>query len=208
MNIGQSIYDLFGGNGEIGILICIFLIFLLDALLIPTLPELFFVLGFMAGAEYRDPLVFGGELLLMAILAEVVGIFSLYYVVKHIRVPKKVEKLVGTYTKFLVMGDERLLLLNRVAPMIPLAGAFIAISKWDIKKSMFYIVIGCVAKYGIIMLLSNFFYDFFSSGEAQTFTLIMIFAVIGVSLVLSYIMKKRHGLDGKDAGEEPPGGGE
>ena len=23
MNIGQSIYDLFGGNGEIGILLCI-----------------------------------------------------------------------------------------------------------------------------------------------------------------------------------------
>ena len=36
MNIGQSIYDLFGGNGEIGILLCIFLIFLLDALVIPT----------------------------------------------------------------------------------------------------------------------------------------------------------------------------
>ena len=69
-NIGQIIYDLFGDNGDLGVLLCIFLIFLLDALLVPTLPELFFILGFMAGAEHNTPIVFGCELLLMAILAE------------------------------------------------------------------------------------------------------------------------------------------
>lgn len=195
INIGQVIYDLFGDNGDLGVLLCIFLIFLLDALLIPTLPELFFILGFMAGAEHNTPIVFGCELLLMAILAELVGILSLYYVVKHIRIPKKIEKLVDTYTKFLVMGDERLLLLNRIAPMIPFAGAFIAIAKWDLKKSIFYIVLGCVLKYGIIMLLSNMFLDFFSSDQAQLFMIIMIVVVIAVSMVLSIVVKKRHGID-------------
>ena len=194
-NIGQIIYDLFGDNGDLGVLLCIFLIFLLDALLVPTLPELFFILGFMAGAEHNTPIVFGCELLLMAILAELVGILSLYYVVKHIRIPKKIEKLVDTYTKFLVMGDERLLLLNRIAPMIPFAGAFIAIAKWDLKKSIFYIVLGCVLKYGIIMLLSNMFLDFFSSDQAQLFMIIMIVVVIAVSMVLSIVVKKRHGID-------------
>ena len=195
VNIGQVIYDLFGDNGDLGVLLCIFLIFLLDALLVPTLPELFFILGFMAGAEHNTPIVFGCELLLMAILAELVGILSLYYVVKHIRIPKKIEKLVDTYTKFLVMGDERLLLLNRIAPMIPFAGAFIAIAKWDLKKSIFYIVLGCVLKYGIIMLLSNMFLDFFSSDQAQLFMIIMIIVVIAVSMVLSIVVKKRHGID-------------
>ena len=195
INIGQVIYDLFGDNGDLGVLLCIFLIFLLDALLVPTLPELFFILGFMAGAEHNTPIVFGCELLLMAILAELVGILSLYYVVKHIRIPKKIEKLVDTYTKFLVMGDERLLLLNRIAPMIPFAGAFIAIAKWDLKKSIFYIVLGCVLKYGIIMLLSNMFHDFFSSDQAQLFMIIMIVVVIAISMVLSIVVKKRHGFD-------------
>lgn len=195
VNIGQVIYDLFGDNGDLGVLLCIFLIFLLDALLVPTLPELFFILGFMAGAEHNTPIVFGCELLLMAILAELVGILSLYYVVKHIRIPKKIEKLVDTYTKFLVMGDERLLLLNRIAPMIPFAGAFIAIAKWNLKKSIFYIVLGCVLKYGIIMLLSNMFLDFFSSDQAQLFMIIMIVVVIAVSMVLSIVVKKRHGID-------------
>ena len=195
INIGQVIYDLFGDNGDLGVLLCIFLIFLLDALLVPTLPELFFILGFMAGAEHNTPIVFGCELLLMAILAELVGILSLYYVVKHIRIPNKIEKLVDTYTKFLVMGDERLLLLNRIAPMIPFAGAFIAIAKWNLKKSIFYIVLGCVLKYGIIMLLSNMFLDFFSSDQAQLFMIIMIVVVIAVSMVLSIVVKKRHGID-------------
>ena len=199
-NIGQIIYDLFGDNGDLGVLLCIFLIFLLDALLVPTLPELFFILGFMAGAEHNTPIVFGCELLLVAILAELVGILSLYYVVKHIRIPKKIEKLVDTYTKFLVMGDERLLLLNRIAPMIPFAGAFIAIAKWDLKKSMFYIVLGCVLKYGIIMLLSNMFLDFFNSDQAQLFMIIMIVVVIAVSMIMSSVIKKRHGLDEK----QPP----
>lgn len=199
INIGQSIYDLFGGNGDLGILLCIFLIFLLDALLVPTLPELFFILGFMAGAEHNVPIVFGCELLAAAVLAELAGIFSLYYVVKHIRIPKKIEKLVDTYTGFLVMGDERLLLLNRVAPMIPFAGAFIAIAGWDTKKSAFYITVGCVLKYGVIMLLGNAMLGFFSSDRAEIFMIIMIFAVIGISMFLSFVVKKRRGLDGKDS---------
>ncbi len=199
INIGQSIYDLFGGNGDLGILLCIFLIFLLDALLIPTLPELFFILGFMAGAEHNEPVVFGCELLAAAVLAELVGIFSLYYVVKHIRIPKKIEKLVDTYTGFLVMGDERLLLLNRVAPMIPFAGAFIAIAGWDTRKSAFYIAVGCVLKYGVIMLLGNAMLGFFSSDRAEIFMIIMIFAVIGISMFLSFVVKKRRGLDGKNS---------
>ena len=90
------------------------------------------------------------------------------------------------------MVDEILLLLNRIAPMIPFAGAFIAIAKWDLKKSMFYIVLGCVLKYGIIMLLSNMFLDFFNSDQAQLFMIIMIVVVIAVSMIMSFVIKKRH----------------
>jgi len=194
MGIGDFVYDLFGSNGEWGLILCIFIIFLLDAFLFPTLPELFFVIAYMGGQEYGGGLAFDACLLLAAIAAELVGIFSLYYVVKHVRVPKKIEKLLNMYTKFLLLGDERLLLLNRVAPMIPFAGAFIAISRWNPYKSAAYIVIGCVAKFGVIMLLADFFYSFFGSSQAELFTIIMIFAVIGISVAASVIVKKRKGL--------------
>lgn len=194
IDIGGWIYGLFGADGEWGILLCIFLIFLLDALVIPTLPELFFVMGFMAGTEYNNPLIFGAELIGVAVIAEILGILALYYVVEHIRIPHKVEKLVDRYIGFLVMGDERLLLLNRVAPMIPFAGAFISIAGWNIVKSLKYVILGCVLKFGAIMIMSDFFYRYFSGGEAQTVTLIFIFAVITASFVFSVVMKKRKGL--------------
>ena len=197
MNLGQAIYDLFGANGEWGLVLCIFLIFLLDALLIPTLPELFFVLAFIGGANYGHPLLFGVELLIAAVIAEQIGIFSLYLVVKKYnhKIPKKIQSALDKYTQFLVVSDEKLLLLNRVAPMLPFAGAFVAILNWSVPKSAFYIAIGCVVKFGFIMMLSNFFYNYFQSEESQIITLVMILVVIAVSIVLSFFVKKKKGIE-------------
>ena len=197
MNLGQAIYDLFGANGEWGLVMCIFLIFLLDALLIPTLPELFFVLAFIGGANYGHPLLFGVELLIAAVIAEQIGIFSLYLVVKKYnhKIPKKIQSALDKYTQFLVVSDEKLLLLNRVAPMLPFAGAFVAILNWSVPKSAFYIAIGCVVKFGFIMMLSNFFYNYFQSEESQIITIVMILAVIAVSIVLSFFVKKKKGIE-------------
>ena len=197
MNLGQAIYDLFGANGEWGLVLCIFLIFLLDALLIPTLPELFFVLAFIGGANYGHPLMFGVELLTAAVIAEQIGIFSLYLVVKKYnhKIPKKIQSALDKYTQFLVVSDEKLLLLNRVAPMLPFAGAFVAILNWSVPKSAFYIAIGCVVKFGFIMMLSNFFYNYFQSEESQIITIVMILAVIAVSIILSFFVKKKKGIE-------------
>ncbi|MDR3283224.1 MAG: hypothetical protein LBS92_06450 [Candidatus Methanoplasma sp.] len=188
-NIGEWIYGVFGGN-ELGVLLCIFLIFMLDAVMFPTLPEVFFAMGVM----YRPDLAFGVELLLVAIIAEIAGTLALYLVVSRVRVPARIERLVGKYVGFLVLGDERLLLVNRIAPMIPFAGAFISIMKWDIKKSLAYILLGCVLKYGAIAILSGFFYSYFSSGTAQTVTIVMIAIVIAASVASSLVMSKRKGL--------------
>ncbi|MCQ2079408.1 MAG: hypothetical protein MJZ38_05055 [archaeon] len=195
MDIGQAIYDFFGSNGELGLVFCIFLLFLLDALLIPTLPELFFILAYIGGAKYGHPELFGVEILIAAILAEQVGIFSLYYVVKHVSIPKKIQGVADKYTKFLITSDEKLLLVNRVAPVLPFAGAFIAILGWNPRKSSLYIALGCIVKFGVILILSQFFFEFFSSGEAQIFTIIMILVVIGVSIACSTLLKKRKGLE-------------
>ena len=56
------------------------------------------------------------------------------------------------------------------------------------------IVLGCVLKYGIIMLASSFFYGYFGSDTAQTVMLVVIVAVIVISFVASYVKKKRSGL--------------
>ena len=78
--------------------------------------------------------------------------------------------------------------------MIPFAGAFIAIMKWNIKKSMMYVVIGCVVKYGLILLMSEMFHNYFESSMAQVMTLVFVIVVIIVSFIASIIVKKKRGL--------------
>ena len=194
MSFGDWLFSLFDGLGPEWVLLCICLLFLLDAILIPTLPEVFFIMGF----DRQPTVLFGGELLLAAIIGELIGIFSLYYVVKHIRVPKRISKIADKYVNFLIVrrSDERCK-MNRIAPMIPFAGAFIAlIESWDPKKCVFYIVTGCILKYGAILLASGFFYTFFTGRMAQQVMLMFIIAVIVVSFIASYVKKKRSGLEG------------
>ena len=193
MSFGDWLFSLFDGLGPEWVLLCICLLFLLDAILIPTLPEVFFIMGF----DRQPTVLFGGELLLAAIIGELIGIFSLYYVVKHIRIPKRISKIADKYVNFLIVSDEKALLMNRIAPMIPFAGAFIAlIESWDPKKCVFYIVTGCILKYGAILLASGFFYTFFTGRMAQQVMLVFIIAVIVVSFIASYVKKKRSGLEG------------
>lgn len=193
MNFGDWLFSLFDGFGPEWVLLCIGLLFLLDALLVPTLPEVFFIIGF----DRQPTALFGAELLGVAIIGELTGIFTLYYIVKHIRVPKKISRIADRYVNFLIVSDEKALLMNRVAPMIPFAGAFIAlVDSWDPKKCVFYIVTGCILKYGAILLASGFFYSFFTGRMAQQVMLIFIIAVIVVSFVASYVKKRKTGLEG------------
>ncbi len=169
-----------------------FLIFLIDAIVFPALPEVFFILGF----DYNPTPVFGVLLILMAVVAELVGVFSLYFIVKHIRVPKKISFMVDRYVNFLLVSDEKVMLINRIAPMIPFAGAFIAlVNTWNPRKCALYIVIGCILKYGVILLASSFFYSYFSGDTALKVTVCFVIIILAVSFVASYIRKKRTGWD-------------
>lgn len=179
--------------GDPGIVLCVFLLFLIDALVFPTLPELFMVLGFGANPTPG----FGLILLAAAIAAELIGVFSLYFVVSRIRVPERISRIVNKYIDFLVFSDEKIILVNRVAPMIPFLGAFIAIvDHWDKRKCALYIVIGCIAKYGVILLASGFFLNYLGSDTAQSVTLAFIFAVLIASFIASFVKKRKEGLEG------------
>ena len=192
-SISEWMLDVFGPHGAIGIIVFVALIFFIDAVFFPTLPELFFLIGFM---YMPSSFTFGISLLVAASIGAILGISLLYGIVDHIRVPERIRKVADKYVNFLMVSDERIFLVNRFAPMIPFAGAFISIiDEWDYKKSMLYIVVGCYLKYGFILLFSGFFFVFFSSDMAQTFTIVMTMAVIIISFILSFYKKKKSGLD-------------
>lgn len=189
--IGDWLYGVFGPYGYIGILVFIFLLFYIDSLIFPTLPEVFFILSFM----YDPTPYWGMMLLLVGAVAEFVGVTSLYLVVERIRVPERIRSVADKYSKFLILNDERMILVNRVAPVMPFTGAFISlIESWDIKRAWFYLILGYVLKYGAILLFANFFFAFFSGPQAEVLSIVMIIIVMAVSLFMAYRKKKREGL--------------
>ena len=189
--IGDWLYGVFGPYGYIGILVFIFLLFYIDSLIFPTLPEVFFILSFM-----YDPTPYWGMiLLLVGAVAEFAGVTSLYLVVERIRVPERIRSVADKYSKFLILNDDRMILVNRVAPVMPFTGAFISlIESWEIKRAWFYLILGYVLKYGAILLFANFFFAFFSGPQAEVLSIVMIIIVMAVSLFMAYRKKKREGL--------------
>ena len=189
--IGDWLYGVFGPYGYIGILVFIFLLFYIDSLIFPTLPEVFFILSFM-----YDPTPYWGMiLLLVGAVPEFAGVTSLYLVVERIRVPERIRSVADKYSKFLILNDERMILVNRVAPVMPFTGAFISlIESWEIKRAWFYLILGYVLKYGAILLFANFFFAFFSGPQAEVLSIVMIIIVMAVSLFMAYRKKKREGL--------------
>ena len=199
MGVGDFLFDLFAGLGDQGILICIFLLFLLDALLVPTVPELFFILAIGANTSWEFSLL----VLVVGFAGEMVGVFFLYNVVKRTGLSKRVDKALKKYINFLIVSDEKVMLINRIAPMVPFTGAVMAAmrKRWDVRKCLLWLVIGYVFKYGLIMLFGQTATTYFEGGTSRTVMLIAIIAMIVVSAVVAFIRKKKMGIDQQEVEE-------
>jgi membrane protein DedA with SNARE-associated domain len=189
-SITDIIISIFSPTSVVGGLICIFLLFYIDAIIFPTVPELFTV-GIFALQTQISTLGFGLLILITIAISEILGFCTLYYLVKKVRVPRLIQKGVDRFRAFLIYPDERMILVNRIAPVLPFMGAFASICNWNLRKSLTYVLIGGVAKYGILLLASGLFIAFWDPQTATTVVLIMVIAVIAISFVASYFRKKK-----------------
>ena len=176
----------FGPGGE---LVFLFVILCVDAMLVPTLPELF-VLVLML--EFPGNIGWGVMLLVVVVAAELTGNFILFSVFKRVRLPKIFEKTMKKWVGFLALHDERIILVNRVAPILPFVGAFIAMMKWNPRRSFFYIFVGGTAKYAVLLAFVIAFNQIFEANTARNVTISMILAIIIVSFVQGYFARKKH----------------
>jgi membrane protein YqaA with SNARE-associated domain len=202
-SVGEAFYGLFSPLGLAGWLICVFLLFYIDAIVFPTLPELFVVLFFMAGHDTMPDWALWSLFVLTIAVAEVLGLTTLYLVIRRVRVPPKIASAVERYRRFLLCTDERMILLNRVAPILPFIGAFVAICNWSFRRSVFYLVLGGTLKYGLILAASSYFLTYFEKGLAADFTLLMVIAIMAISFIVSTYRKRRAGQDGGECGQSP-----
>ncbi len=189
--LGDLINDFTGGNIYL-LLIGSFLIFYLDAMVPTMLPEIL-ILTFI-GTKPDDMSTFIWLLLLlcMANLGDVSGNYTIYLLFKkwgwfHKKVSVKLKKYVG----FLLVKDEKLILLNRVAPALPMCGVFMAACEWDIKKSLFYIYLGGLIKYSIILIIFGLLDWLYNPDIAFWITLISVIVFLIPSFYLGRRKQKR-----------------
>lgn len=166
----------------------LFLIFLIDSMIFPALPDFFLLVIYAVNPHEAW---WGILLWVVAISASFSGNSLLYALVKRFTPPAPIRRVMRTYADLLILTDERMLLVNRVAPVLPYTGAFIAVNRWDYWRSMEYIVVGAAVKFGVLLLLSRTFYSLFETGMAQNATFVLIVITIVVSLIGSAYEKRR-----------------
>ena len=186
--IGQDILDLFADLGDVGMLLAIILIIWLDGTAFPTVPEIWMV--FIFGA-HPDSFSWGATLVIVATLAGLAGNLTLYSLVKIAKLPNWIQKKMRQYTQFLIVKDERLLILNRFAPIVPYTGAFVAACGWNLKKSVIYLVISGMAKSAVIVAISWLSFDNLREEVAFWVAVGVVATMVTASIISSLIYRGR-----------------
>jgi len=159
MALGDWIRDAFAFLGPGGILAAMFLIFLVDAAIFPALPEVFIVLFYqqLVDTWFWSTAPAAGSLLVLALAGDLCGNAGMYGIMKWFyargKVPRILEKAMKKWTSFLAVRDERIILVNRIAPAVPFTGAFIAVCGWNLRRSLAYVLLGGVVKYVLLLVL-------------------------------------------------------
>jgi membrane protein YqaA with SNARE-associated domain len=195
-SVADWLYGLFAFLGPAGTLVALFFVFVIDAAVIPALPELAVVLSYLYRTPGTEPLSWALLLLVMAVAGEVVGNTVMFLWVRKLVVdrghlPKVVDRMMKGWTKLLLVRDERIILVNRIAPVVPFVGAFIAVVGWSFPKSLAYIVLGAAAKYALLLLLVGYLGVVYDPSTATLLTVGAVIILVVVSVLASIIIRRR-----------------
>ncbi len=187
---------LFAFLGPLGTLVALFFVFVIDAAVVPALPELAVVLSFLYRAPGTDPLPWAALLLGMALAGEVVGNTLMFLWVRKLVVdrghlPRIIDRAMKGWTKLLLVRDERIILVNRIAPVVPFVGAFIAVVGWSFPKSLAFIVIGALAKYSLLLVLVGYLGIVYDPNTATLVTVGAVLVLVAASVGASLILRRR-----------------
>jgi len=195
-SLDEFLGALFGSLGPVGSLVALLLIFAVDAALFPALPEAWIVVTFTYRPEVLDPLLWAVMLLATAVVGDLLGTSALYTVVRRVvikgrRMPGWLERGMKKWTEFLLVRDERVILLNRIAPVVPFVGAFIATLDWDYRRSMAYVAAGGLAKYAALLFVVVIVGVAYDVGTARWITLALVAIVVIGSFLAAWLVRRK-----------------
>jgi uncharacterized membrane protein YdjX (TVP38/TMEM64 family) len=176
-------------NGLWYALLAVLAFVVIDACVFPALPDLFAALAFLL-----EPSLWWGLAILGTVCAgEIFGNSLLFALVKRKRLPGFAEKAMKKWVDFLVVSDERALLLNRFAPMIPYSGAFIATCGWSYPRSITIIAAGGLVKYSILLGIVYVLQAALDPGVTGLATVVAVVTILILSLAASKLLRDRKG---------------
>jgi membrane protein YqaA with SNARE-associated domain len=193
MSILNDAFATFASYGPLGMLVGLFLVVFFDAIVVPVGPEL------LAIAIYSTNLDAVWAVLIVATVAsaQVSGTSLLYLIGRHPRLlPKYIRNVMIKYQSSLLIKDERMIFVNCFVPILPFLGAFVAISRWDYKKSMFLVALGGAIKYSLFLSMSRTFHYLFTKGIAQKASLLTVLGVLVASGI--YALYRRRAFDRRE----------
>ena len=195
-SVANWLSGLFAFLGPAGTLIALLLVFVIDAAIIPALPELALVLSYLYRGPDINSILWALLLLGMAIVGEVIGNTLMFLWVRRLVVdrghlPKLLERAMHGWTQFLLVRDERIILVNRIAPVVPFVGAFIAVIGWSYPRSVLYIVLGAAAKYSVLLVLVGYLGLIYDPNTATLVTVSAVLIIVGISIAASLVIRRR-----------------
>ena len=195
-SVDEILVALFASLGPAGSLIAILLVFALDAAVFPALPEAWIVVTYSYRPEVFTPTAWAGLLLLTAVAGDILGTSVLYALVRRVlvqgrRMPHWLEAGMRRWTGFLLVRDERVILLNRLAPVVPFVGAFMATLRWNFPRSIAFVAVGGLAKYAFLLYLVFAIGVAYNVGTARAITLFLVVIVVALSFLGAWFFRRR-----------------
>lgn len=178
----QIINSVWSLGGIEWLVLVLFAIFFIDAI-IPLLPEMFALLAFLS----HPTVAMGCLIIVVAALGDVLGNLSLFHLLRAFGIPQFLKNWITRYTDFLVIKGEKIVLFNRLVPLVPIVGPFIIACGWDLRKTLGYIALGGGIKNTLFFVLAGVFHFMFDQSFAR-FVSLVTFAVV---MMTSFFVAKQ-----------------
>ncbi len=203
-SLDEFLAALFASLGPVGSLIALLLIFAVDAAFFPALPEVWIVVTYEFPQAALTSPAWAILLLVVAVAGDLLGTTVLYVFVRRVlvqggRMPRWLEAGMRRWTEFLIVRDERVILLNRVAPVVPFVGAFIATLGWNYRRSMLFVAVGGLAKYAVLLYIVFAIGVAYDPGTARAITIVLVIGVVALSFIGSWMYRRRFRVPKKSA---------
>jgi membrane protein YqaA with SNARE-associated domain len=193
MSILNDAFATFASYGPMGMLVGLFFVVFFDAIVVPVGPELLAIAIYSTNLD----LVWAALIVATVASAQVSGTSLLYLIGQHPRLlPKYIRNVMIKYQSSLLIKDERIVFVNCFVPILPFLGAFVAISRWDYKKSMFLVALGGIIKYSLFLSMSRTFHYLFAQGIAQKASLLTVLGILVASGL--YALYRRRAFDRRE----------